>query len=353
MASFKFDICSVEEVDDLVKYIHENWSKNHIFCTSRDLLDWQHKSKCETYYNFIIARSTKSEDICGILGFIPTSHFSNDLEQYKEVWPVLWKVSEGPKYVGLGAALFNFLIREFAFKSIYSISISKVSLPIYQMLGYKIGHFTQLAIVNSNIGNYCIAAIDNNFKIPDLVTDKFYDLRIIKKMEVISELSDPGLYGRGRTPIKNVEYFVNRYIRHPVFSYRFLGVYRELKLCAFLVTRVVKYKQRSVIRVVDIQGDISSITKITKLLHDILVKENHEYIDIMQFGLPEKDYIKSGFVRADDSQNLIIPDYFQPFVKSNIDILFARKLENNENDIILFKGDGDQDRPNRVEVNIF
>jgi len=68
----------------------------------------------------------------------------------------------------------------------------------------------------------------------------------------------------------------------------------------------------------------------------------------MQFGLPEKEFIKSGFVKAGDSQNLVIPDYFEPFVKSNIDIFFARKSENIENDIILFKGDGDQDRPNSV-----
>jgi|APSaa5957512535_1039671.scaffolds.fasta_scaffold29774_3 hypothetical protein len=346
MARFKFDVCLVAQIDDLVKYIHENWSENHIFCNSRDFLDWQHKSKCGTYYNFIVARNTKNKDICGVLGFIPTSHFSNGLEHHKEVWPVLWKVSEGPKYVGLGTALLNFLIREFAFKSICSISISKISRPIYQKLGYTIGRFTQLAIINSNIDNYCIAAIDNNFKIPDLIVDRYYDLRIIKKMEMISELSDPNLYGR--TTIKDVDYFVNRYLMHPVFNYRFLGVYREKKLCAFLVTRVVKQNQRSVIRVVDIQGDITSITKITKLLHDILVKENHEYIDIMQFGLPEKEFIKSGFVKAGDSQNLVIPDYFEPFVKSNIDIFFARKSENIENDIILFKGDGDQDRPNSV-----
>lgn len=343
MAGFKLNVCSVAEVDDLVKYLYENWSENHIYCTSRDFLDWQHKSKCGTYYNFIIARSAKNKDICGVLGFIPTSHYSDGLERYKEFWPTLWKVNEGPKYVGLGVTLFNFLIKEFEFKSIFSIAISKVTIPIYQMLGYTIGRFAQLAIINSNIDNYCIAAIDNNFKIPDLIADKSYDLRIIKNMEIIGELSDPVLYGR--TTIKDVDYFVNRYLRHPVFSYRFLGVYREQKLCAFLVTRVVKHNQRSVIRVVDIQGDIKSITRITKFLHDILVKENHEYIDIMQFGLPEKDYLKSGFVKVGDNKNIVIPDYFQPFVKSNIDIIFAVRSANIENDMILFKGDAMQDTP--------
>ena len=115
MARFKFAVCPADEVDDLVQYIEEHWAENHIFCKSRDLLDWQHKSRCGSYYNFIISRSTKDNRICGILGFIPTSHFSVSLAKYNQVWLAIWKVNEGPKYIGLGIALLNFLVREFSF----------------------------------------------------------------------------------------------------------------------------------------------------------------------------------------------------------------------------------------------
>lgn len=346
MARFEINICLVEEVEDLVRYIHENWSENHILFTSRALLDWQHKSKCGNYYNFVIARSIKSKKICGVLGFIPSSHFSNALHKYKEVWPVLWIINEGPSYVGLGFALFNFLIKEYGFKSIYSISISESSLPIYEKMGFSIGYYSQLAIINSNLNNYQIASIDNKFKAPRLTEDKHYNLCNINENSVNTELSDPNLYGY--SVIKNVDYFINRYLKHPIFNYRFFGIYRDLKLCAFIVTRVVKHKQRSVIRVVDIQGDVVSITKTTKQFHDMLVKENHEYIDIMQFGLPEKLFIKSGFVKAESHKNIVIPDYFEPFVRNNIKIIFARKTEKLNNQIIMFKGDADQDRPNKI-----
>jgi hypothetical protein len=346
MSKFKFSVCLADEVDDLVQYIHENWIEKHILSTSRTLLDWQHKSKCGKYYNFIIVRNLKDNFICGVLGFIPTSHFSEDLEQYGEVWPVLWKVTEGPEYVGLGTALFNFLISEFAFKSIYSISISDISQPIYKKLGFRIESFNQIAIINSNLERYYICSIPKKFKFPELIVDKNFNLSIIKKNEILRELSDQSLYGQG--VIKNAEYFLNRYIKHPVFRYRFFGIYRNLKLCTFLVTRVVKQNKRSVIRVVDIQGNLASITKITKPLHDILVEEGHEYIDIMQFGLPVVDFLKSGFVSVKDNKNLVIPDYFEPFMKINIDIVFAIKSNNFDNNILLFKGDSDQDRPNEI-----
>ena len=55
----------------------------------------------------------------------------------------------------------------------------------------------------------------------------------------------------------------------------------------------------------------------------------------------------SGFVEVpDDSDDIIIPNYFEPFLKKNIKIYFFidRSLEDSR--IIIFKGDGDQDRPN-------
>lgn len=38
----------------------------------------------------------------------------------------------------------------------------------------------------------------------------------------------------------------------------------------------------------------------------------------------------------------IMPDYFAPFEQRNIDIYYMSEIE----DVILFKGDGDMDRPN-------
>jgi hypothetical protein len=41
----------------------------------------------------------------------------------------------------------------------------------------------------------------------------------------------------------------------------------------------------------------------------------------------------------------IIPNYFEPFVAENIDIYF---FSNTNEKVYIFKGDGDQDRPNFI-----
>ena len=346
MARFKFAVCPADEVDDLVQYIEEHWAENHIFCKSRDLLDWQHKSRCGSYYNFIISRSTKDNRICGILGFIPTSHFSVSLAKYNQVWLAIWKVNEGPKYIGLGIALLNFLVREFSVESICSIGISKIVRPIYKDLGFTLGKLSQLALMNSAIENFRVATSAKILHSPDLVAQKDFELKEINQSAAMTDLLSPNLYHH--STIKDYSYIVNRYLKHPVFSYRLFGVYFQGCLSTFLVTRIVWQNERSVMRVVDIQGDVKSIPKITRLLHDVLEEENHEYIDILQFGLPEKNFLKAGFVSANQNKSLVIPDYFDPFVNRNIDIFFAFKSDSNKGNVLLFKGDADQDRPNSL-----
>ncbi|EIA5267883.1 hypothetical protein LJ217_001634 [Campylobacter jejuni] len=52
-----------------------------------------------------------------------------------------------------------------------------------------------------------------------------------------------------------------------------------------------------------------------------------------------------GFKLLNKDENLI-PVYFEPFVKENIDIYFAFKSKNKN--YAIFKGDSDQDRINKL-----
>jgi len=45
-------------------------------------------------------------------------------------------------------------------------------------------------------------------------------------------------------------------------------------------------------------------------------------------------------------KNLIIPNYFEPFKRINIDLNYAYKDLKKDSPVRLFKADGDQDRPN-------
>ena len=54
----------------------------------------------------------------------------------------------------------------------------------------------------------------------------------------------------------------------------------------------------------------------------------------------------SGFKLINQNSNeLIIPNYFNPYLQKNIQIYFFVDSKDIDK-VILFKGDGDQDRPN-------
>lgn len=347
MARFTFEVCIQDQVTELVRYIDEHWAKNHIFVTSRELLDWQHKNLDTGDYNFIMARHNKSGEICGVLGFIPTSHFSAELESEKEVWLAIWKVNEGPNYIGLGLGLLNFLKREFSVNNICSIGISPMVYPMYQTLGYFVGKMNHMVLLNNTMSTYRIA------KVPSLLTLKvstkkssYYRVEEIEESQISSLLSDSSLY-HNKTK-KDGNYFVSRFLLHPNFRYRFIGVYSGTNLEAFLVVRVVEHLSSTALRVVDVQGNHTTISQVTSELHDLIVNEGHEYLDLMQYGMDINSLIDGGFSVVDPEGDLIIPDYFQPFVQKNIPMHFARYSQDKEAPFLLFKGDSDQDRPNII-----
>jgi hypothetical protein len=70
-----------------------------------------------------------------------------------------------------------------------------------------------------------------------------------------------------------------------------------------------------------------------------------EYIDLVCWGLDIDAIQKTGLVDRRKYPNFIVPEYFSPFVPENLDRwLFINNPDNEK----IFKGDGDQDRPNRT-----
>ena len=98
-------------------------------------------------------------------------------------------------------------------------------------------------------------------------------------------------------------------------------------------------------RIVDFYGEEDSFPYATDLLKTVMLEKGYEYIDILFFGLDKDLLDHSGFLQLDlDSSDVIIPNYFDPFVKKNININFSVATESIEK-VRFFKADGDQDRP--------
>ncbi len=78
---------------------------------------------------------------------------------------------------------------------------------------------------------------------------------------------------------------------------------------------------------------------------EILKKYGAEYLDFYSYGIPLNILKKAGLKNKKKYKKLIIPDYFEPFVNKNINIIIGYRKFNINGKVRIFKADGDQDRP--------
>ena len=86
MLLFKF--CKKTDIKKLMIFLNENWQRKYIFSKNFKLIKWQHYSKNEKIYNFVLA--IINSNIVGCLGFIKNSIYSNSLSKIDTVWLVNW-----------------------------------------------------------------------------------------------------------------------------------------------------------------------------------------------------------------------------------------------------------------------
>ena len=146
--NYNIYICAQNELSDLQNFINIYWKKNHILVSSRELIDWQHLEKESKTYNFVIARSKQTNEIDGILGFIPTSHFDKYIEN-NDIILALWKIKDGIKVTGLGMALLLFLEDTQKPRSISGCGFPKYLIPVYKLFGYKIEQLNHYYLANN------------------------------------------------------------------------------------------------------------------------------------------------------------------------------------------------------------
>ena len=145
-------------------------------------------------------------------------------------------------------------------------------------------------------------------------------------------------------PFKSLEYFKNRYANHPIYEYKFIGVYNNEQMIALLACRIIEANGSKCIRVMDVLGRLYG--NCYDSLKELLYAEDAEYIDIMNYGINKEVFLHTGFNELDVNGDLIIPNYFEPFEQRNVKIELAFKSQYD--DYVAFKGDSDQDRPNII-----
>ena len=98
--------------------------------------------------------------------------------------------------------------------------------------------------------------------------------------------------------------------------------------------REQEYEGTCVLRIVDYIGNRRLFAGLRGFIDANLKK--YEYIDFYCYGFEENYILEAGFTLLDDSDDNIIPNYFQPFERKNIDIW----VNSSRDGCLFFKADG-------------
>ena len=329
-------LAKVSDADEIMKFIDREWKKGHLLSTNKDFFLYEYKNKDKL--NFVISKN-KSNEINGILGFLKASLYPDSL-----IWTTMWKVAKNSGSPMLGIDILNFL-RKQGFKNVMSLGINFKTIGIYEYLGFHVGVLDHYYIPNEKIKNFKISKFQNCnvSKKSILLVDNVYSFKKLKKINPF-EYFDFDKYNLS-VPFKDLNYFNHRYIQHPVYNYDLYGSFKGTELLSIVVVRVSSYQGSTCMRIVDFYGEEETLSCVTQNLVEEMYTGAHEYIDLYCLGLSAKILIKAGFIRREGNKDdVVIPNYFEPFVQENIPIRYFTDSKDLEN-LRIFKADGDQDRP--------
>lgn len=324
-------LCSPQDISRVMDFIETNWKSGHIMAHDQVLVDFQHKQENGDYTFYIAEENSK---LCGILGFIPTSHFDPALASGRSAWLAIWK-NIGSFRAGL--QLLDAVSSEN--DSVGAIGINATVAKLYDLLHYQVDDLVQYYLPDPDIADFKIASIPRPEKHESAGGTDLVSL----DAEGLSRCDVPSIY----YPLKSKQYFINRYFRHPYYKYKILAAVDQggSAVQAVFAVRAIDVNGSRCLRIIDVLGDMDKCRGLEAAFLKLLREERAEYIDCLNYGLPQELFRRHGFEVAGPDR--VIPNYFEPFLQQYVPIKFA-VLNKTDRPYVIFKGDGDQDRPNRT-----
>jgi len=338
----------------LVEFIRDHWSSTHIFAERPEVFDWQYgPDPSGDRVNMIFAADvrddatgTGSSTVLGVLGFIPMGRFDPSLGD-QDVLLAIWKVRDDAP-PGLGLRLLKQIERDLAARLIGAIGISQMVKPLYGLLKYEVGSMVHSAVLRPGVTEFRIAdgVPADILRAGAAEPDPDLSLEPIDPSPDLVAAIDA--LASSHVPAKSHRYLVQRYLDHPWYRYHLRLVRVAGRPVAVVVWRVVEAEGSRVLRIVDIVGDVNWLARAQGHLQGLTVENDAEYIDLVQTGIDDQTLDAGGFLTIGPESDLILPNYFSPFERRNVQIEFAYKVTGDDTPVHLFRADSDQDRPNRV-----
>jgi len=330
----------------LVEFIRDHWSSTHVFAERPDVFDWQYGTGARVNMIFAVDVRDDASTVLGILGFIPMGRFDPSLGD-RDVLLAIWKVRDDAP-PGLGLRLLKQTERDLSARLVGAIGISQIVKPLYSLLKYEVGSMVQSAVIRPDVTEYQIAD-----GVPaDVGQSKAAEPDPELSFELIDESSDAlaaiDALASSQVPAKSHRYLVERYVEHPWYHYELRLVRVSGRAVAVVVWRAVEAERSRVLRIVDIVGEVDWLARAQGHLRALTAEYDAEYIDLVQTGIDPALLDAGGFLTLGRTPGLVLPNYFSPFERRNVEIEFAYKVTEAGAPVRLFRADSDQDRPNRV-----
>lgn len=344
--TYDIKFCDLNEIDDVVSFIDTYWKKGHILVKSRELMNWQHLDKLNNRYNFVLARHKASGEIHALLGFITTQFFDPEIENTL-LWGVIWKTRDDIKAFGLGILLYYFLKIELNIETLCLSGISEDGKRNYKSLGFFTGREEQYFFSNPVMKDFHIAKGIERYQRTDLVNETDWTLSALSLQEY-DALDKNSEYFMFDSRYKSKKYYENRYFLHPMYNYHFYALKRNDAVKAIMVLRESPANGGNCIRLVEYIGDYNYLSNVKGSVNELLSEKNYEYMDLILVGIDEAVLNRGGFINIRSDTDIIIPNYFEPYLAENIDIGYAYISTDPNLNLVIAKGDADQDRPSVV-----
>ncbi|OLQ76082.1 hypothetical protein BIT28_18875 [Photobacterium proteolyticum] len=314
------DLASTSDINAIRSFIKDNWAPNHIFARDADFFEYEMTD--EGTVNFVVAKN-ELQQICGLVGFTKSKKQINEANLFLVILCVL------PEYAkqGLSFKLINKCI-ELTSGSVNTVGAAPSVLPLYKLLGFQTGYLKHYFWLNPELNSFELCQPGEKQFVQVQDTGEFVQVSNVLEEEFCS-LS---------TERRDYETFVKRYLEHPTYEYL---LYLSKSKDGLIVAREVSQGQAKALKVIDYFGDNAKLTGALIKLTSVAVGQKYEFIDLYVKGTEDTDVQNAGFDIIDTNGDVVIPNYFSPFVMKNIQLTYATRDES----LILMRGDGDQDRP--------
>lgn len=291
----------------------------------------------EEYFNFYyknsdvlqFALAEEEGALAAVAGYIRSADTPG-----ADIWVSVWVAAKG--HNGVGLELMDALPALTSAQVVACNNIRPKTMAFYRFLGWhadRVGHFYRLA----GLSEYRLARVTNPTVLPaggDLA------LEPVEGPEALAAL---GMPDSPHTPRKDVWYMQRRYFAFPHLTYSVYAAKAGGRLLAYLVCRVVDSGQGKVLRIADFVGNTCLLPRLGKAIDRLLKESGAEYAECYCAGVDPSVMAAAGFCERKEGDGNILPNYLQPPLFENTEYYY---FTSDPERFVLFKADGDQDRPN-------